>query len=324
MGPPSPQQQQHQKQRSAASGPKAPPPQRKQKQASGPKRGNYRCSKCGQLKKGHICPMKKATTCKTVPQQAGGSRNPGTAHDEGGRGAYGHLAGDQAGVVEPYLASGAMMTPPRQGGRPGGSSSPSSTTTGYFAPQQHTRGPGTPPMMTPPQRQVRNLTFTIARGTRIAYKSPPQQRFVAQTQSPLLRSPRRVPLSPGPGGQVHYGQAGAGAGRALHPQVRSQREVMDAWLINVFAKLDPTALLTVGQVCSHWRKVAKYVWNYVTDIKLEKSSAERNLPRVLWHARNLERLTVAKGDKAVNLVFKPTETPEARLKRATKAVKSVA
>ena len=102
-----------------------------------------------------------------------------------------------------------------------------------------------------------------------------------------------------------------------------EKETLDSWLMTMFAQLDPLTLLSVGQVCRHWRRIAKYVWNYVTDIKLEKENAEKELHRILWHAKNLERLVIFKDAKEVSLTFKPSETPDQRMKRAKRGMRQM-
>ena len=218
-----------------ASPPPPPPPQQQQQ---GLKRGNYRCSKCGQLKKGHVCPFKKQAKASTNQQQQ--SPSPGRGGQRGSRGELYHSGG--AAMADPYEGS-LVMTPPRQGGPGAG---------GY-------RIPGTPPISTPPLHRPRAITFTITRGSRIAYKSPPQQqRFVRDHRGQGASTSGGLAAS----GQVSGSPTGAALRAPPNPQLpaifsRPQREVMDSWLVNCFATLEPEDLLTCSRVCSHWRKLAK-------------------------------------------------------------------
>ena len=251
---------------------------------AGPKRGNYRCSKCGQLKKGHVCPYlktkggkgkgkgeeRKALAAATVA----GSRVGVASMDDrslSGHSAHTHTMGPGDPRQMNYVTySNGIGINPTLVGMPApavrhahGGFMPSSTPVSQRLRGETSRGlsPGTPlntnthntqAFLTPPRPA--HFTFTIAQGTRIEYKSPRQ---LSGAESESARS----------------------------------SATMDEWLSRVFAQLDPVSLLSVAQVCSHWRKVASYVWNYVTDIKLEIDSVKSKLPKVvLGHAKKLESL----------------------------------
>jgi len=311
--------------------------------APAPKRGNYRCSKCGQLKKGHICPFAKK------PKDPAGTSAGGALQQQ---------QQQQQQVCVP------VMTPPRHSRRQTRQASTSASASANASNgggkskgnKAGDFGPSTPPMREP-KRQMKT-TFTITRGTRIEYKSPPQSQ-----QSLLLGPPGQTLDEPYPG-PLGLPSAFEGPWRVVHPngsalhqqaapssaalapmqpmspqphyRTRAQinltrqadtkvreKETLDSWLMTMFAQLDPLTLLSVGQVCRHWRRIAKYVWNYVTDIKLEKENADKELHRILWHAKNLERLVIFKDAKEVSLTFKPSETPDQRMKRAKRGMRQM-
>lgn len=276
--------------------------------SQGPKRGNYKCSKCGQLKKGHICPFVKTKGKGNSKQQqmqmqmqsmaalADSQSLDNNASDHqrmlsatmgpGGMNlaAYNSRMSQmqqqqqQQPSASNHNVGGFAVTPTSQRVKGGASGSGGGG-------RQRGLSPGTPSHMmshntnvflTPQKQKQPNLTFTIAQGNRIEYRSPRQLAGA-------------VHVSHNNNNNDDHSNYPAGASGAQGGY--TSNVVMDEWLSRVFAQLDPVSLLSAAQVCKHWQKVASYVWNYVTDIKLEIDSGKSQLPKVvLKHAQKLESL----------------------------------
>ena len=236
-----------------------------------PRRGKYKCSKCGQPKKGHICPFantkgkgKQAQSMAGLAGTSGSALSPGSSQMLGS----GPLGGDPNFANYNKMRASAVCQPSiSQSFMQGGTSTPVAQR--VKGKKQLSLSPGTPLNSVTHNSQAfltpQKVTFTIAQGTRIEYRSPRQ--VTGTTEIPCaLRDTEE--------------------GSYLASNV-----VMDEWLSRVFAQLDPASLLNVSQVCRHWHKVASYVWNYVTDIKLEidtHAGEKTKLPKVvLKHAHKL-------------------------------------
>ncbi|CAI5530720.1 unnamed protein product [Closterium sp. Naga37s-1] len=256
-------------------------------------RGSYRCRRCGQPKKGHVCPLTSPSPappyarrpCQSNPHHANHSHPPNPSSSVGGDPSCGGACGNtrdcgfdspsgitRADMRKPASCSMGNMQPLRL---PDASTGPADSANAYTADGGRSSACHggtiahislTAPALTASCRSLpsrsglsdSNFSFPAAH----THVHGNAHGAITSRMAPHCASPHSLPplshssLRPGP-----PGASGPAAAGSVRPAV--QRSPQDMCMLNILAKLPPRDLLSASSCCRRWRRLAAEIWGNV-------------------------------------------------------------
>ncbi|GJP71740.1 hypothetical protein CLOP_g2539 [Closterium sp. NIES-67] len=261
-------------------------------------RGSYRCRRCGQPKKGHVCPLTSPSPappyarrpCQSNPHHANTNSHPPHPSSSVGCGdpACGGACGNsrdcgfdspsgitRAEMRKPASCSMGNMQPLRL---PDASAGPADSATAYTADGGRSTachgGPNAHISLTAPALTASCRTLPSRSGMSDSnFSFPPAHTHahghgaITSRMAPHCSSPHSLPPLSHPATTqsglrpAPSGVSGSAAAASVRPAV--QRSPQDMCMLNILAKLPPRDLLSASSCCRRWRRLAGEIWGHV-------------------------------------------------------------